>query len=90
MEVLEAGGGGGGVSGSEVGMADQGEGVVLSWGQVDGSTADDALVIADEELEGEDAEVITAFSGKELRKEGVNNYMYITCMYICNDNPSII
>ena len=90
MEVLEAGGGGGCVSGSEVGMADQGEGVVLSWGQVDGSTADDALVIADEELEGEDAEVITAFSGKELRKEGVNNYMYITCMYIYNDNPSII
>ena len=54
MEVLEVGGG----------VAE--EGVVLSWGQGGGGggSADDPLVISsNEDLEGEDSEVITAFSG---------------------------
>lgn len=55
MEVLEEGGG----------VADQDGGVILSWGQGGGGSADDPLVISsNEDLEGEDSEVITAFSGK--------------------------
>lgn len=54
MEVLEEGGV----------VVNQDEGVVLSWGQGRGGSADDPLVISsNEDLEGEDSEVITAFSG---------------------------
>ena len=54
MEVLEMGGG----------VADEEEGVVLSWGQGGGGSASDPLVISsNDDIEGEDSEVITAFSG---------------------------
>ena len=39
--------------------------MVLSWGQGGGGSANDPLVISNnEDLEGKDSEVITAFSGK--------------------------
>ena len=45
-------------------VLEEGGGVVLSWGQGGGGSADDPLVISsNEDLEGEDSEVITAFSG---------------------------
>ena len=54
MEVIEVG----------RGVADADEGVVLSWGQGGGGSSDDPLVISsNEDLEGEDAEMIAAFSG---------------------------
>ena len=47
------------------GVADEEEGVVLSWGQGGGGSANDPLVISsNDDLEGEDSEVITAFSGQ--------------------------
>ena len=46
------------------GVVDEEEGVVLSWGQGGGDSANDPLVISsNDDLEGEDSEVITAFSG---------------------------
>ena len=46
------------------GVADEEEGVVLSWGQGGGASASDPLVISsNDDIEGEDSEVITAFSG---------------------------
>ena len=55
MEVLEIGGG----------VADEEEGVVLSWGRGGRGSANDPLVISsNDDLEGEDSEVITAFSGQ--------------------------
>ena len=45
-------------------MVDEGEGVVLSWGQEGGDSSNDLHVISsNDDLEGEDSEVITAFSG---------------------------
>ena len=67
MEVLEVGGG----------VADEEEGVVLSWGQGGGGSATDPLVISsNDDLEGEDSEVITAFSG-----ECLTTYMICSCVY---------
>lgn len=67
MEVLEEGGG----------VSNQDEGVVLSWGQGGGGSADDPLVISsNEDLEGEDSEVITAFSGLRVCCS-VYNYLLI-------------
>ena len=68
MEVLEMGGG----------VADEEEGVVLSWGQGGGGSANDPLVISsNDDLEGEDSEVITAFSGQ------------CTCIYIIPQSRTI-
>ena len=54
MEVLEVGGG----------VNEKEEDVVLSWGQGGGGSVNDPLVIpANDDLEGEDSEVISAFSG---------------------------
>ena len=54
IEVLEIGGG----------VVDEEEGVVLSWGREGGDSSNDPLVISsNDDLEGEDSEVITAFSG---------------------------
>ena len=54
MEVIEMG----------RGVADADDGVVLSWGQGGGGSSDDPLIISsNEDLEGEDAEMIAAFSG---------------------------
>lgn len=71
MEVLEMGGG----------VASAEGGVVLSWGQGggggSGSASDPLVVSSNDDLEGEDSEVITAFSGQY--------YMYLyTCMYMYN------
>ena len=45
------------------GVVDEEEGVVLSWGQGGGDSSNDPLVISsNDDLEGEDSEVITAFS----------------------------
>ena len=45
-------------------MVDEEEGVVLSWGREGGDSSNDPLVISsNDDLEGEDSEVITAFSG---------------------------
>ena len=47
-----------------VGVSDEEEGVVLSWGQGGGGSANDPLIISsNDDLEGEDSEMITAFSG---------------------------
>ena len=54
MEVLEVGGA----------VTEQEEDVVLSWGQGGRGSADDPLVISsNDHLEGEDSEIIAAFSG---------------------------
>ena len=45
-------------------MADVEEGVVLTWGQGGGGSSIDPIDISsNDDLEGEDSEVITAFSG---------------------------
>ena len=61
-------------------MAEQEEGIVLSWGQGGGGSADDPLVISNnEDLEGEDSEVITAFSGTCKY-----TYMYVLAIVQCH------
>ena len=73
MEVLEMGGG----------VADEEEGVVLSWGQGGGGSASDPLVISsNDDLEGEDSEVITAFSGEWFDYIHVHVCVYAVFKYM--------